>query len=390
MKLSPEIQDSLELRFSGLARQMNERGERIISLGLGEPSFPTPPAIIDAATDAMRRGFTRYSNPMGLPDLREEICAKLKADNGLQATPGDILVTPGAKMALSLALTAILEPGDEVINLQPCYPSYPPQIQIAEPSAVVRNLDLRRQDFGLDLDRLAQLLSPRVKAVLINFPHNPTGKMLTSADLRGLVELLSSQKCWLISDEIYERLNFSGTRHLSPGAVDELAARTMTINGFSKAYSMTGWRIGYLVAKGPVMKILSKLQQHMNTNVAPFVQKASLAALLLPPGFLDGYNRRLAENAKYLTEAVAGSPYVRLCPSEGGLFAFLDIARTGVGSDAFCSGLIQRHAVAATPGINFGSAWDDHVRVSLDSDAADYAEGIGRLIGFAAAVAEGR
>lgn len=390
MKLSPEIQDSLELRFSGLARQMNERGKRIISLGLGEPGFPTPPEIIDAATEGMRQGFTRYSNPMGLPDLREAICAKLAADNGIQAKPSEIMVTPGAKMALSLALAAILEPGDEVIILLPCYPSYLPQIRIAEPAAVIQNLDLRRQDFGLDLDRLVQLLSPRIKAVIINFPHNPTGKMLTSTDLQGLVDLLSKHDCWLISDEIYERLNFSGTAHLSPGAVEALGERTITINGFSKAYSMTGWRIGYLVAKGPVMKTISKLQQHMNTNVAPFVQKAALAALSLPLGFLDDYNRQLAGNAKYLADAVAGSPNLRLCPSEGGLFAFLDIAKTGLASDAFCSALIERHAVAATPGISFGSAWDDHVRVSLATDPADYAEGVDRLTSFASEIASER
>jgi aspartate aminotransferase len=390
MKLSPEIQDSLELRFSGLARRMNERGDRIISLGLGEPSFPTPPEIVEAAAEAMRQGFTRYSNPMGLPDLREAICAKLAKDNGIQAGPDDVMVTPGAKMALSLALAAILEPGDEVINLVPCYPSYLPQIRIAEPAAVIKNLDLRRPDFGLDLDRLAGLLTPRVKAVIINSPHNPTGKMLTSAELKALVALLSNSGCWLISDEIYERLNFSNTAHLSPGAVETMARRTITINGFSKAFSMTGWRIGYLVAKGPVMKTISKLQQHMNTNVAPFVQKAAKAARALPQGFLDQYNRRLAGNAACLAEAVTGSSPLRLCPGQGGMFAFLDIAKTGVGSDVFCSGLLERHAVAVTPGINFGGGWDDHVRISLDADAAVFAEGASRLASFADTIANER
>jgi len=383
MKLSPEIQDSLELRFSRLARQMNERGERIISLGLGEPSFPTPPAIIDAAADAMRQGFTRYSDPMGLPELREAICHKLAADNGIKAAPNEIMVTPGAKMALSLALAAILEPGDEVINVQPCYPSYLPQIRIAEPGAVIHHLDLRLNDFALDLDRMAQMLSPRVKAVLINFPHNPTGRMLTADELKGLTDLLAKHHCWLISDEIYERLNFSGAAHLSPGSVAALAERTITINGFSKAYSMTGWRIGYLTAKGKIIKTINKLQQHMNTNVAPFTQKAALAALSFSSDFLEEYNGLLARNAKLLRDAIADSPGLRLYPSEGGLFAFLDIAGTGLGSDAFCAGLLERYAVATIPGINFGSTWDDHVRVTLASPAQDFSEGISRLISFA-------
>lgn len=390
MKLSPEIQDSLELRFSTLARRMDERGERIISLGLGEPSFPTPPEIIDAAAEAMRQGFTRYSNPMGLSDLREALCTKLARDNGIHAKPSDIMVTPGAKMALSLALAAILEPGDEVINLLPCYPSYLPQIRIAEPSAVIKNLDFKRQDFGLDLDRLAQLLTPRVKAVILNFPHNPTGRMLIPDELRALVELLSKHTCRVISDEIYERLNFSGTVHLSLGATEALAARTITINGFSKAFSMTGWRIGYLVAKGSIMTTICKLQQHLNTNVAPFIQKGALAALSLPPAFFDKYNRRLAGNAKCLADAAAASPHLRMRPGQGGAFAFLDITKTGVGSDAFCSGLIERHRVAVTPGVNFGSAWDDHVRISLDTDAAEFAKGIDRLTNFAEVITNER
>lgn len=379
MKLSPEIQDSLELRFSGLARQMNADGERIISLGLGEPGFPTPPAIIEAAAEAMRNGMTRYSNPFGLPELREAICAKLATDNGIAATPGDIMVTPGAKMALSLVLAALLQPGDEIINILPCYPSYLPQIRIAEPDAVIHNIDLLQEDFSLDLQRLRETLSPRTKAIILNFPHNPTGKMLSQAELDGLVELLSDHSCWLISDEIYERLNFSGMPHLSPGAVAALAERTITINGFSKAYSMTGWRIGYLVAKGPIMKTISKLQQHMNTNVAPFIQKAAVTALAMPMDFLESYNHQLASNADILNAAVAQTPKLRLRKSEGGLFAFLDINATGLNSDSFCSQLLEKYTVAATPGVSFGPAWDQHVRISLASSTDSFAEGIRRL-----------
>ncbi|MBI2470423.1 MAG: aminotransferase class I/II-fold pyridoxal phosphate-dependent enzyme [Planctomycetes bacterium] len=379
MKLSREIQDSIELRFSTLARQMNGRGERIISFGLGEPDFPTPPAVVEAATKAMRQGYTRYSNPMGLPELREAICTKLARENGIQVRSGEVMVTPGAKMALSLALASVLRPGDEVINILPCYPSYLPQILIAEPEAVIHNLDLRRENFSLDLDRLEQMLSPKVKALIINFPHNPTGHMLSRPELNGLGHLLAERDCWLISDEIYERLNFSGTRHLSPGSMPALAEQTITINGFSKTYSMTGWRIGYLVAKEPVMKIVNKLQQHLNTNVVPFIQKAALAALALPDSFLDDYNQRLLANAQRLAEIVAVTPALRLQPSEGGLFAFLDISQTGLDSDTFCSGLIERYMVAATPGIYFGPAWEDHIRISLVTDTVSFTEGVQRL-----------
>lgn len=389
MKLSSEIQDSLELRFSGLARQMNSRGERIISLGLGEPGFPTPPEVIEAAAAAMRQGMTRYSNPFGLMELRQAIAAKLAGENGIQASPDDIMVTPGAKMALSLALAALVQPGDEVVNVTPCYPSYLPQIRIAEPDCVIRNVDLLRNGFLLDLDRLADAIGPKTRAVIINFPHNPTGRMLSAAELDGLAAILARHpQCWLISDEIYERLNFSGAAHLSPAARPELDARTITINGFSKAFSMTGWRIGYLVAKGPVMKVISKLQQHMNTNVAPFIQMAALEALRLPTSFIDDYNARLAANARLLEETVAASSKLGVVPSQGGLFAFVNVAGTGMGSDAFCSALLEGHGVAATPGISFGNGWDDHVRCSLATDTTSFAEGMKRLGLFALSLSE--
>lgn len=383
MKIGPEIGDSLELRFSNIAHAMNARGEPIISLGLGEPDFPTPPEVIDAAAEAMRAGLTRYSNPFGLIELRQAVCAKLASENDIAARPEDILVAPGAKMALSLALGALLTPGDEVIVVTPCYPSYAPQIKIAEPDAVIRPVDLRKQDFGLDLDAIAASLGPRTRAILLNFPHNPSGRMMSAGEADALAGLLADHDCAIISDEIYERLNFSGARHVSLGARPKIAERVITINGFSKAFAMTGWRIGYLVAKGPIMQIISRLQQNMNTNTVPFIQKAALAAFDLPGDFLDDYNTRLKTNAENLRHIVSNSPGLHSPAPEGGLFAFVNIAHTGIGSDAFATGLLEEHGVAATPGIVFGSEWDDHVRISLAIAPDPFAEGVARLGAFA-------
>ena len=379
MKLTTEIQDSVELRFSNLARRMNAEGRRIISLGLGEPGFPTPPPIIEAAAQAMRDGFTRYSSPFGLFELRQRIAAKLAQENGITASPDEIMVTPGAKMALSLVLGALLRPGDEIITVLPCYPSYLPQIKLAEPEAEIRAVNLSRGDFRLDLAALAAALTPRTRAVLLNYPNNPTGRMLSAEDLDGLVAVLADHPCWIISDEIYERLNFSGVTPLSPAARPELAGRVITINGFSKAFSMTGWRIGYLVAPETVMRTVSKLQQHWNTNTAPFIQKAACTALDLPADFLAGYNAQLADNHRALAATVARQPQLRLGPSQGGLFAFVDLSATGRDADGFCSGLIERHTVAATPGLVFGADWADHMRVSLACDRESFAEGMRRL-----------
>ncbi len=384
MKIAPEIQDSLELRFRNMAREMNARGERIISFGLGEPSFPTPPEIIEAAHKAMLDGFTRYSNPFGLPELRARISEKLGDENGLDVAAKNIMVTPGSKMAMSLALAALLKPGDEVVYITPCYPSYLPQIKIAEPDARARGVDLRRQDFSLDGEALAAAITDKTRAVILNSPHNPTGAMIGEGEAAALGEILREKDCYLISDEIYEKLNFSGTAHISMGSRPGLAERTITINGFSKAYSMTGWRIGYLTLPSPELALtVSRLQQHMNTNTATFIQKAALATFDLPDHYIKDYNANLAANAAALVSVADKSPNLSLGLSKGGLFAFLDISAGGLASDAFASGLLEKYAVAATPGVVFGRAWDSHVRVSLAIDKDEFAEGAARLARYA-------
>lgn len=387
MKFSSGIEDSIELRFSTLARCANREGRDIISFGLGEPDFPTPVPVIEAAAKAMRDGFTRYSDPLGLSELRERICGKLAAENGVRVESNRVLVAPGAKMALSLALGAILEPGDEVINISPCYSSYVPQILIAEPTATIHNVGLRRLDFRLDLDRIADLLGPRTKAVLINSPHNPTGWMIAESEAATLVSLLKDSACYIVSDEVYERLNFGRAPHVSIGRYPEVAARTVTINGFSKAYAMTGWRIGYLAAPEALMSRISRLQQHLNTNTATFIQKAALAALDLPDDYIAAYNARLRANAECLAVAVADTNALSLVAPSGGLFAFVNIASTGMDSDSFASGLLESHDVAATPGVAFGRDWNDHVRVSLAIDADRFRLGAERLSAFAARAA---
>lgn len=380
MKTPPDIQDSIELRFSELARKMNARGVKIISLGLGEPGFPTPPEVISAAHQAMLDGMTRYSNPFGLMSLRDRIARKLNEENNIDAETDEILVAPGAKMALSLVLSAILHPGDEIINVTPCYPSYIPQVKIAEPSAIVRNVDLTKSNLQLDIDSIGEALNENTRAILINFPHNPTGRMLDSNVLDRLIGLIKDHHCFLISDEIYERLAFGNVAHVSPGSRPELEGRVITINGFSKAFSMTGWRVGYLhVSNKEVMQVISRLQQHINTNTAPFSQIAALTALNLSADFLESYNTSLRNNNDMLYQLAKASPNLEFSPGEGGLFAFLDISATGKTSDQFATELLESYTVALIPGIAFGENWDDHVRISLAIDSETFNKGMSGL-----------
>jgi aspartate aminotransferase len=384
LKISDEITDSPTLKFSQLAREKNERGERIISLGLGEPGFATPEPIVAAAVQALADGCTRYSNPRGLYELRQALQKKLLRENGLDIVPEDIVVTPGAKAAIMLALMALLRPGDEVINITPCYVSYVPQVKIAEPTAVVHNVDLKKGDFALDMDAIERAINERTRVLLLNSPHNPTGKVLTEVEVKGLVDLLADTGCYIISDEIYERLVWSDKKHVSIGRYAQLAERVVTVNGFSKAYSMTGWRIGYLTANTSLIGTIIKLQQHINTNTTTFVQKAACAALAMDQSPIETYVNELGRKTQLLQAHIGSHASYGLVPPEGGLFAFVDISRTGMDSDAFATRLLEEKNVAVTPGIGFGENWDDHVRLSLAAPYDEFSEGVmavGEFIG---------
>jgi aspartate aminotransferase len=376
VKITPELKDSLTLKFNNLASEKNKLGEKIISLGLGEPAFETPRRIVDATYDAILKGHTRYSNSFGMYELRELISAKLWSENKIKVSPDNIIVTPGAKQAMLLALMALLEPGDEVINISPCYVSYVPQIKIAESNSIIHNVDLKKDDFSLDFDEIEKLSGRNVKVMIINFPHNPTGRMLTKEETEKLVDLIKKNNWYVISDEIYEKLNFGGDYYYSLGSFNEIADRVITVNGFSKTYSMTGWRIGYLAANDQIIKIVSKLQQHINTNTCTFVQKGACAAFSLGEEHIDAYNQELQNKASFLVDTLALNNKLRINPPSGGLFGFLNVSKTGLSSDDFAHSLLLNMNVAVTPGVGFGKNWDDHVRISLAANIEDFKDGI--------------
>ena len=388
MKIDPDIRKTVSLEFSKLASEKNKRGEKIISLGLGEPGFETPLPIIEATYDALKNGYTKYSNPLGLIELRELIRDKLLKENQIKASIDNIIVTPGAKQALSLALMALLEPYDEVINFTPCYVSYVPQIKIAEPTAVIRNIDLKRDDFSLDWVQLEENICNKTKLIILNFPHNPTGKMLSKQDIKQLVQIVEKYGLYVISDEIYEMLNLSDIPNYSIGAIESIKEKVVTINGFSKAFAMTGWRIGYLVADTDTVKIVSMIQQHTNTNTCTFVQKGACAAFALNKDFIDTYKMELSEKVSFMVDVLGTDKGLQLNPPQGGLFAFLNISNTNMSSDTFSSKLLMEEGVATTPGIVFGKNWDDHIRISLATEKDEFKKGIKLVNQFAKEVVE--
>lgn len=381
--IKKKLKPSLESKFSDLARSLNKKNKIKYSLGLGEPAFNTPNSVINEAYKAMKLGFTRYSNPLGLKELIDEIKYKSKKENNIYYSGNSVIVTPGAKMALTLALMSILKRGDEVIYFSPCYPSYLPQIILANDNVKPREINLEKKDLSLNFEKLKKKINSKTKAIIINSPHNPSGRMLSFSDFKNLERILKKfPKCFLITDEIYEKLNFSSKKHISAASIKSIKNRTFTINGFSKSFSMTGWRIGYCIANQKLIKKMSLIQQHINTNVPTFTQKAAIHTFKINLKFLKKYNLNLLKNYNFISDEFKNHKNIKVLNSDGGLFCFIDISNLRLKSDKFCYKLLKQYAIAATPGLFFGDQWNNFIRISLAIDNNKFKSAIKKLKKF--------
>jgi aspartate aminotransferase len=366
------------LRFGARARELREQGRHIYSLGLGEPRIATPDHIIEATYAAMKDGLTRYSSSPGLPELRQAIKEKLFAENGLNYEIDEIVVTPGAKAALHLTLSALARVGDEVVNLVPAYVSYEPLAHLAGPGVRVKNVPLRTVDHRLDEEALDEALSPRTRLILYNSPHNPTGRVFSRSDIEALAQRCVERDILLVSDEVYEALNYGNIPHISPATLPGMRERTIVVNGFGKAFAMTGWRIGYMAAPQRLLDGVLKMHSHTNTNTCTFVQMGALAALRGPQDHLLALCEALRRNRDYLMTALAKQSLLSVSPPDGGLFAFADIRKTGLPSEEVCVRLLEETGVAITPGGAFGA--EGFARISLANTEEETRAGINRLV----------
>ena len=381
MAIHDDVISTVSLEFSAVAREKSSSGHKLISLGLGEPGFDTPKDIIDAAFRSMVSGESRYSSPWGLPELLSSINKKIKIATGIDRKNTETVVTIGAKQSLTLALTSILEPGDEVIIFSPCYVSFKPQVLLAEYSAKVIELDLDEL-FEIDIDKFKSSISFKTKAVLLNFPNNPTGKIITHEKQQVFVDICKEKNLFIISDDIYSQLLFSGEKFYSFGTFWNDYEKIFVIDCFSKAYSMTGCRICYLSGPETYIKKCVTVQQHTITNIPVFIQRAAIAALNLDENPSENYKIQLSDNEKYLKQVLESTKDVEYVRSQGGMFCFLKINKNIGGSDQFCSGLLKKYSVAATPGKLFGASWDRYVRVSLGVTRDEFKEGIDLLVKY--------
>ena len=346
-------------RFFDLVQAM----DGVISLGVGEPDFSTPWKAIDACMYALEQGQTSYTSNWGMPALRERITDDLARDFGLCYDPEtEVIITTGVSEGLDIAIRAVTNPGDEVLVAQPSYVSYAPCVTLAG-GVPVPVPCVERDRFRLDPDRLMERVTPGSKALVINFPNNPTGAVMTASDLKGIADVVEDHDLVLLSDEVYSELSYESP-HVPSATVGALRERTITLNGFSKAYAMTGWRLGFLAAPLPIVKQMLKLFSHSLTCAASFSQRGAVAALTGPQDVIqqmvDAYDRR----RHFVTEGLNAIPGVRCALPEGAFYALPDIRGTGLTSAECAELLLEQGGIAVTPGSAFGPAGEGFIRLS--------------------------
>jgi aspartate aminotransferase/aminotransferase len=351
-----------------------------IHLEVGDPNFPTPASVIEAALADARAGHTKYTPNRGIPELRAALVDKLWRKNRIRAAADDIVLTCGAVSAIMESLNSLVDPGDAVLLPGVCWPNY--ELMAHALNAEVRRYPLRPETgFQPDLDALAELLAqtPRAKVLLLNSPANPTGAVLPRATLQRMLELARAADVYVISDEVYEEFVFSG-EHYSPASQDP-DGRVISVYSFSKTYAMTGWRLGYLHAAPALAELISKVQEAHTSCASAVAQRAALAALRADQQVVtqmrDAYQARRDVAATLLRQAG-----MLIAQPEGAFYIMADISGSGLSSDDYCRQLLAQQRVAVAPGRTFGPGCDGFVRISLASALPDIQEGIARMTRF--------
>lgn len=383
------IQGSVTLAIDAKAKAMKAAGIDVIGFGAGEPDFNTPAHICQAAKDALDQGKTRYTPAAGEPALRKAICSKLLRDNGLSYTPDQIVVNNGAKHSLFNAFQALLEPGDEVLVPSPYWVSYPELIKMAGgiPVAVMGDPE---NGFKTTVLQFRNAITPKTRAIVLNSPNNPNGYVYTRGELEQIAQLLEDFDLYCVSDEIYEFLVYEGAEHISIASISPQAKeRTIVINGMSKAYAMTGWRIGYTASPTNVAKAMTAFQSHSTSNVNSIAQYAAIAALSGPDLELRSMVAEFAKRRECVCKLIEETPGLSCIKPMGAFYVMMNVSslfgkgidgRVIDGSTAFTELLLEHAKVAVVPGIGFGA--DAFVRLSYAVSMETLQEGFRRIRSF--------
>ncbi|MFU7516309.1 pyridoxal phosphate-dependent aminotransferase [Clostridium sp. HCS.1] len=381
-----EISPSITLEITAAAKALKESGINVISFSAGEPDFNTPENIINAAINAMKDGKTKYTPTSGVLELRKAICTKLKDDNELLYKPSQIVVSTGAKQSLANTFLSILNKGDEVIIPIPYWVSYPELIKLADGVPIFVD-NLKENDYKYKIEDLRKVVTEKTKAILLNSPNNPTGSVYSKEELIEIAEFAKENDLIIISDEIYEKLIYDENKHISIASISEDAyKRTIVINGLSKAYAMTGWRIGYSAASEEIAKLMSNIQSHVTSNINSISQYAAIEALTGPQESLNEMVKEFKARRNYMVERlneIEGISYIMpkgafyIMVNVGGYFGKSISNKLINSSLEFSKSLLEEEMVAVIPGIAFGL--DEYIRLSYATSKEAIEEGLNRL-----------
>ncbi|MDQ2659262.1 MAG: pyridoxal phosphate-dependent aminotransferase [Verrucomicrobiota bacterium] len=375
-----QLTPSLTLSIDSKAKAMKAEGIDVCGFGAGEPDFDTPEHIKQAAIQALEAGFTKYTPSAGLPELRQAIADKLQADNGLSYKPSQIVVSSGAKHSCYNAILATCQEGDEVLIPSPYWVSYPDMVRLAGAEPVIIPTT-ERNGWKMRASDFENAMTPRTKMLILNSPNNPSGAVYTREELEKIVEVAAEEEIYILSDEIYEKLVYDDAKHVSVASLSKEAYDlTITINGFSKAYAMTGWRLGYLAAPENVAKAVDNIQSHSTSHPTSFAQKGAIAALKGDQQPLSDMRDEFDMRRNYMYDRIVKIPNITAVKPQGAFYMLVNISQLGLSSQNFADRLLSKANVAVIPGIAFGD--DRTVRLSYATSIDIIKKGLDRFQDF--------
>jgi len=359
------------------ARALEAKGREIVHLEIGEPDFDTPVNIVDAAVDALHQGFTHYGPSAGLPDLRKAIADEVAASRHTTVSPDEVVVVPGGKPIIFFTLMALVQEGDEVIYPNPGFPIYESMIEFLGAKAVPIQLREDRE-FRLDTKELKSLINERTKLIILNSPQNPTGGVMTKQDIEEIATILADRDVMVLSDEIYSRLIFEGEHH-SLFSYDDLRDRVILLDGFSKTYAMTGWRMGYGVMRVDLAQQIARLMTNSNSCTASFTQKAGVEAICGPQASVTAMNDEFKKRRDYFAERINGIKGFSCLVPKGAFYMFPNITATGWKSKPLADALLEEAGVAALSGTAFGAYGEGYLRFSIANSLENIRKALDRV-----------
>lgn len=381
-----QINPSITLEITAKAKALKEDGINVVSFGAGEPDFNTPDNIIKAAVKAMNEGKTKYTPASGILDLRKAICKKFKDDNNLEYKPSQIVVSTGAKQSLANAFMAILNKGDEVIIPVPYWVSYPELVKLADGVPVLVNTK-KENDYKYSMEELRKVVNSKTKAILINSPNNPTGSIYSKEDLLEIASFAKENDLIIISDEIYEKLIYDNEKHISIASLSKDAyERTIVINGLSKSYAMTGWRVGYSACSEEIAKLMGSIQSHVTSNINSISQYAAIEALEGPQDSIKSMIVEFEKRRNYMIDRIEKINGLSFIKAKGAFYIMVDVSNFyGKSIDGniiknsldFSKSILKEESLAVIPGIAFGL--DNYIRLSYATSMEIIEEGLNRL-----------